>query len=55
MRCRKVRRILRYHVSSEVLCPEKFAHHVDVLSYPFRGEGELLSGFPLMHQNKLQE
>ena len=55
MRCRKVRRILRYHVSNEVLCPEKPAHHVLLLFYPFRDERELLSGFPPMYQNKLQE
>ena len=55
MRCRKVRTILRYHVPNEVLCPEKFAHHVLLFFYPFRDERELLSGFPPMYQNKLHE
>ena len=28
MQCRKVRHILRYHVSNKLLAPEEFAHHV---------------------------
>ena len=47
MRCRKIRRILRYHVPHKFSSPEKFAHHVPLLFYPF--------GFLLMYQNKLQE
>ena len=38
MRCRKVRRILQYRVSNKILHPEKFAHHVLLLFYPFRDE-----------------
>ena len=34
---------------------KKFARHVLLSFYPFRDEKELLLGFPLMHQNKLQE
>ena len=30
-------------------------HHVLLLFYPFRDEKELLSGFPPLYQNKLQE
>ena len=33
----------------------KFAHHVLLLFHLFRDEKELLSSFPPMHQNKLQE
>ena len=55
MRCRKVKRILSYHVSNKFLSPEKFAHHVLLLFYPFRDEKELLSSFPPLYQNKLQE
>ena len=55
MRCRKVRRFLRYHVPNKLSLPEKFAHHVLLLFYPFRDEKELLSGFPPLYQNKLQE
>ena len=41
---------------NKLLSPEKFAHHVLLLFYPFRDEKELLSGFPPpLYQNKLQE
>ena len=55
MCCRKVRRILRYHVPNKLLSPEKFAHHVMLLFFPFRDEKQLLSGCPPLYQNKLQE
>ena len=55
MRCCKVRRILRYYVPIKLLSPDKFAYHVLLLFFPFRDEKELLSGFPPMHQNKLQK
>lgn len=35
--------------------PETFPHHVLLLFYPFRDEKELLSGFPPLYQNQLQE
>ena len=38
MRCRKVRQILRDHVPNKLLAPEKLAHHVLFLLYPFRDE-----------------
>ena len=50
-----LRRILQYQVTNEVLCAEKFAHHVLLLFYLFREERELLSDFPPLYQNKLQE
>ena len=40
---------------NKLLSPEKFAQHVLLLFYPFRDEKELLSGFPPLYQNKLQE
>ena len=55
MRYCKVRKFLQYHVPNKLLSPEKFAHHVLLLFYPFRDEKELLSGFPPLYQNKLQE
>ena len=55
MRYRKVRTVLQYHVPNKLLSPEKFAHHVLLLFYPFRDEKELLSGFSPLYQNKLQE
>ena len=55
-RCCKVRRILRYHVPNKLLSPEKFAHHVLVLFFPFGDEKKfLLSGFAPIYQNKLQK
>ena len=55
MRCRKVRKILQYHVPNKILYPEKFAHHVLLLLYPLKDEKGLLSGLPPLYQNKLQE
>ena len=54
MRCRKVRRILRYYIPNKLLPPEKFAHHALLSFNSFRDE-KLLSGFPPMYQNKLQK
>ena len=51
----QIRQILRYHVPNKLLSPDKFAHHVLLLFYPFREEKELLSGFPPLYRNKLQE
>ena len=52
MRCRKVRRILRYYVPNKLLPPEKFAHHVILLFFLFRDEKLLLSGCPLLYQEQ---
>ena len=49
MRCRKVRRILSYHVINKLLAPENFAQHVLLLVYSFIDEKTLLLGFPLLH------
>ena len=37
------------------ISPENFAHHVLLLSYPFRDEKDPLPGFSPVYQNKLQE
>ena len=55
MQCRKVRHILRYHVSNKLLAAEEFAHHVLLLLFLFRDVKELLSGFPPLYQNKLRK
>ena len=57
MRCRKARRILRYryHVSKKLFSPEKFAHNVLLLFYPFRDEKELSSDFPTIYNKTLQD
>ena len=41
-RCRKIKRILRYHLPNKLLSQEKFAHRVLVLIYPSRDEIEFL-------------
>ena len=43
------------NVPNKLLSLGKFAHHVLLLFCPFRDEKELLSGFPPLYQNKLQE
>ena len=50
MKCRKVRRVLRYHVPNKNRYPGKFAHHLLLMSYPFRLEDELLTGNPPIYQ-----
>ena len=52
MLCRKVR---PNNVPNKLLSPEKFAHHLLLLFYPFRDAKELLSGFPPIYQKKLLE
>ena len=41
MRCRSVKKILRYHTPNANLNPEEHAHHLLMLFYPFRNEQEL--------------
>ena len=53
--CRIVRQILRYHVPNKLLSPEKYAHVVMLLFFPFRDEKQLHSGCPSFYQNKLHE
>ena len=55
MHCRKVKRILQYHMPNNFLSPEKFTHHVMLLFFPFRDEKQFLSGCPPLCQNKLRE
>ena len=35
MQCRKVRRVLRYHARNKYRLPEKYAHHLFFLFFPF--------------------
>ena len=53
MKCRNVGRVLRYHVPSKDRYPQKFAHHLLFMFYPFRSEDELLTGNPPTYQNTL--
>ena len=55
MCCRKVRRIHRYQVPHEIFYPEKVAHHMLLLFYPFKDQKESLSGLLPLYQNKFQE
>ena len=43
MKCFKVRRVLRYQAANKDKYPEKFAHHLSFMFYPFRSEDELLA------------
>ena len=54
MRYRKVREIVQYYVPNELVSPEKFAHYILLLFYPFTDEDAVLPGFPPTYQNKLQ-
>jgi hypothetical protein len=42
MRCRSIKKILRYHTPNVKLNPEEHAHHLLKLFYPFRNEQELV-------------
>ena len=55
MQYHKVRKILQYHVPNKLLPLVKVDHHVLLLFYVFRDGKQLLSDFPPMYQNKLQE
>ena len=44
---------MRYHVPNKDIYPEKFAHHLLFIFYPFRLEDELLIGNPPTYQNTL--
>ena len=42
MQCRKVKQICQYYVPNKLLSPEKFAYHLLLLFYMFRGENECI-------------
>ena len=54
MRSQRVRQIFRYHMPNKHLSPEKSAHLVMSLLFPFRDEKQLLSVYSPLHQNKFQ-
>ena len=43
LKCSKVKSVLRYHVPNRHKNPEKYAHHILFMFYPFRNESELCS------------
>ena len=55
MGCRKVRRVIWYHMPDILLYPQKYAHPFLPLFYPFREEKILISRCPPLYQNKLLE
>ena len=55
LKCRKVKAVLRYYVPNRYTCPEKYAHHLLFLFYPFRDEENLKSNISGTFTEKLQE
>ena len=41
LKCRKTKVVLRYHVPNRNKYPEKYAHHILFMFYPFRAEDDL--------------
>ena len=55
LKCRQVKAVLRYHVPNRHKSPEKSAHHLLFMFYPFRNEQELKSEISGSYCEKLQE
>lgn len=55
MRCRNVKKILRYHIPNPVVNAEAYAHHLLMLFYPFRKESDLLCEENLTYVSKLND
>ena len=55
LKCRQVKAVLRYHVPNCHKFPEKYAHHLLFMFYPFRKEQELKSEISGSYCEKLQE
>ena len=55
LKCRNVKAVLRYYVPNRHKYPEKYAHHLLFLFYPFRNEENLKSGNSGTFSEKLQE
>ena len=53
MKCRKVKRVLKYHVPNKDIYSERFAHHFFFMFYQLRAEEELWTGNPPTYQNIL--
>ena len=53
MRCRNVKKILRYHTPNPAVNAEAYAHHLLMLFYPFRKESELLCEENMTYVSKL--
>ena len=55
LKCRQVKAVLRYHVPNRHKFPEKYAHHLLFMFYPFRNEHGLKSDNTGTYAEKLQE
>ena len=54
MKCRKVRRVLCYHVPNKHIFPEEYAHYLLFLFFPFRSGTELV-GVNKTYQEQLRD
>ena len=55
LRCRQVKAVLRYYVPNPHKYPEKYAHHLLFMFYPFRDENDLKSPHTGTYSDKLLE
>ena len=55
LKCRQVKAVLRYYIPNRYKYPEKYAHHLLFMFYPFRSEQELKSNDTGSYVEKLQE
>ena len=55
LKCRKVKSVLRYHVPHKYKYPEKYAHHLLFMFYPFRNEQELCNTSTGTYLEKLND
>ena len=55
LKCRNVKSVLRYHVPNRHKNPEKYAHHILFMFYPFRDESELCSTVSGTYMEKLSD
>ena len=55
LKCRKVKAVLRYYVPNCHKYPEKYAHHLLFMFYPFRNEDDLKSANLGTYNEKLHE
>jgi len=55
MKCRTIKKVLRYHTPNPVSHSEDYAHHLLMLFYPFRKESDLLSLNSKTYIEKLNE
>ena len=55
MKCRRIRKVVRYHTPNPVTHAEAYAHHLLMLFFPFRNESDLISEVDNSYTSKLNE